>query len=696
MLAVAFLWTGGPRASARDTSATAAWDTFSDTWAATDNLGRRLPVWPQTGSPRQDRFIGIFYFLWLGTHANGGPYDVTKIKSIDPENPQWGPMYAPHHWGESIYGYYLTQDPFVLAKHAQMLTDAGVDTVIFDVTNQQTYKSNYMALLRTFDDIRRRGGKTPQIAFLCPFWKPDRVVTELWHDFYQPNLYPHLWFRWEGRPLILADSTKLADVEGGVQGQSETELNDGQTLGQTFNASRPFNTAGGCFPTQFQTNSVVTLSLYRNGPGGECIATERLPVADNEWLNLSLPTTQPPGIYYLEISKPAGRVGWWGERDARTPSIHAYANGQPCPGTRSWQISIPGDQLRQIQNFFTFRKPQPSYFEGPTETNMWSWLEVYPQHTFKNDRGEKEQMSVGVAQNAVTNRLGSMSEPGVRGRSFHKGTTVRKPTDVQHGYNFAEQFERALNEDPRFIFITGWNEWIASRHPEFNGIKGNALFPDEYDQENSRDIEPMNGGHGDNYYYQMTAFIRRFKGSRPLPLPGPQKTIRMNQDFEQWTDVLPEFRDDDGDTGHRDFPGFNNCGRYVTTSGRNDFLALKVARDERYLYFYARTRSPITRSSDPSWMMLLIDADQNHATGWEGYDFIVNRQKPKRNEAVLERNTGGWHWTSSGTIKFVVKENQLQLAIPLSPLDSRPKKERCDSNSNGLTTSPKTETFSNS
>ena len=140
---------------------------------------------------------------------------------------------------------------------------------------------------------------------------------------------------------------------------------------------------------------------------------------------------------------------------------------------------------------------------------------------FQNAKGENEQMSVGVAQNAVGNRLGSMSEPGAKGRSFHGGKTDSSPDAVPHGLNFAEQFEHALKADPKFIFVTGWNEWIAGRFPEFNGIKGN-MFVDQYDQEHSRDIEPMKGGHGDNYYYQLAAFIRRYKGVRPVP-PAPHR-----------------------------------------------------------------------------------------------------------------------------------------------------------------------------
>src|SRR4051794_5765463 len=89
------------------------WDTFSDTWVATDALGRSLPEHAQVGAPRPDKFVALFYFLWHGAHVQGGPYDITKILATDPQalqNPGsllWGPLHAPHHWGESIFGYYL-------------------------------------------------------------------------------------------------------------------------------------------------------------------------------------------------------------------------------------------------------------------------------------------------------------------------------------------------------------------------------------------------------------------------------------------------------------------------------------------------------------------------------------------------------------------------------------------------------------
>lgn len=68
---------------------------------------------------------------------------------------------------------------------------------------------------------------------------------------------------------------------------------------------------------------------------------------------------------------------------------------------------------------------------------------------------------------------------------------------------------------------------------------------------------------------------------------------------------------------------------------------MKVRRDERNIYFYARTASVITPQAGANWMMLLIDVDQDAKTGWQGYDFIVNRQGVTDSQTLIEKNTGG-------------------------------------------------------
>ncbi len=646
-------------------------DTMPDTWVATDGLGRVLPGFTECGPPRPDHRVGIFYFLWLGAHVNGGPHDITKILARDPgamtdkDSPLWGPMHAMHHWGESVFGYYNTDDPYVLRKHAQMLSDAGVDVVVFDVTNQATYRKNYRALLRTFADVRSKGGRTPQVAFLCPFWTPATVVDELYRNLYAPGLHPELWFRLHGKPLILADPDRMTTRETHGKHDAPAELPPGHTLGQTFSVTRPFTAVEASVPTWHTKDSALTLTLFRDGPTGKPLARHRFTsVRDNAWLALRPSSPLPPGTYYLEASQPQGAIGWWSHTEDVFPRGRAFADGRPVPGDRNLRILYKGDRTDTIKHFFTFRRPQPDYFRGQTAPDMWSWLEVYPQHVFVNAEGQKEQMSVGVAQNAVGNRLGAMSEPGARGRSYHNGSTDPRPDAVNLGLNVAEQFEWALQQDPRFLFVTGWNEWTAMRFDEFAGVKRPVMFVDQFDQEHSRDIEPMKGGHQDNYYYQLVSFIRRYKGVRPTPKAGPKKTIRLNADFSQWKDVEPTYRDDAGDTAHRDWPGYNNHTRYENDTGRNDFVVAKVARDDRYLTFYVRTRKPITSPTHENWMVLLIDTDGDHRTGWEGYDLVLNRRRREPSSCVVERTAGDSTWNPVARASLVVAGNELHLQVP--------------------------------
>ena len=673
-VALVVLLCGSTSRGADEGPAGERWDTYSDTWVASDALGRRLPTEAEVGGPRADRTVGIFYFLWHGEHIQGGPYDVTKILAQDPEamqkkdSPLWGPMLAPHHWGESIFGYYRTDDDAVLRKHAQMLADAGVDAVIFDVSNQFTYKHDYTELLRVFSEVRRNGGRPPQVAFLCPFWDPSKVVPELYRDLYEPGLFADLWFRWEGKPLILADPEKLGLVKTYDKHDHPAPLTPGHTLGQSFAADSPVAGFGGHFPTWATKDSAMTLTLFRDGPQGEKIATKRFEqVGDNAWCSLKLEKPQPAGNYYLQMSEPAGTIGWWSHAGDALAEGQAWADGAATAGGRSLRVVGVSAKDEEIRQFFTFRAPQPDYFQGPTKPDMWSWLEVFPQHVFQNSRGEKEQMSVGVAQNAIGPRLGTMSEPGARGRSFQEGVRTPPPDALLRGANVAQQWERALQEDPRFVFVTGWNEWIMGRFDEFAGVRMPVMFVDQFDQEHSRDIEPMKGGHGDNYYYQMVSYIRRYKGARPLS-PVVSRPIAIDGRFDDWAEVTPEFRDTIGDPVHRDHAGWAKAGPYVDQSGRNDLVASKVSRDAEQLSFYVRTREPLTPHTDPNWMVLLLDVDHDPTTGWFGYDYVVNRVPAGSDTATLERYEGENRWGSPVQIPYRMAGNELELAIPRSAL----------------------------
>ncbi len=655
----------------------AGWDTFSDTWVATDSLGRDLPTSDEVGAPRADKTVGIFYFLWLGRHGELGPFDISKILNADPmamQNPDsklWGPMYAPHHWGEPLFGYYVSDDDSVLRKHAQMLSDAGVDMVVFDVTNQLTYPESWQALCRVWDTSRRAGNRVPQIAFLCPFGDPRKVVLELWDQLYGRSLYDELWFRWEGKPLILADPALIPygitfethDVPVGIEGDTR--------LGQSFTATEPFVAVGATFPTWGTTDAAVTLSLIRKGPKGQRVSSQRyVNVVDNNWLMLRFDTPQAPGEYILEASAAEGKIGWWSTGKELVADAQALVDDAAVAGDRSLRIVPANDKNNQIRNFFTFRKPQPDYFAGPTGPEQWGWLEVSPQHAYYKTPGVAEQVTVGVGQNAADGKLSVLSNPRSHGRSFHKGRQPLRVDCDSTGRNLAEQWDRALEIDPPFVFVTGWNEWIAGRFDQnapFHG-SGPVTFVDQFDEEYSRDCEPMKGGHGDNYYYQLASQIRRFKGVRPISpvLPRP---IVIDGRFEDWKEVQPEYRDTMGDPVHRDYRGWAPDVRYVNRTGRNDIVEAKISFDDNFVYFYVRTREKLTAANDPNWMLLLIDCDSSMETGWLGYDRIVNHKPVSDGKTVIEGNLGGQYvWDSPVEVALSAGESELELAVPREAL----------------------------
>lgn len=667
----------------------------SDQWMATDNLLRTLPTYDEVGATRPDKYVACFYFLWNGRHGDTGPYNISQIlkehpeAKDDPNSPHWGALGIPHHWGESIFGYYVGEDEAVLRKHAQMLGDAGVDVICFDVTNQLTYPESYRPLFKVFSEMQKEGNKVPKVAFLCPFWSPNKVVRELWREVYSQNYYPDVWFNWKGKPLILADPKLLAHSS---QLTSEncvpSTLDEGTSLTQKFFVDAEFEKIIINSPTWEDVNSAVDFTL--RAESGEVLDSRRaIKVDDNVPFTVNFKKAFPAGIYSVELRKaPGGRVGWWSRpvegdnyEEAALKAfnvkgirwLEATRNGKKENLVRMISVSQHDDETEQILEFFTFRPPQPDYFIGQTKPNQWSWLEAYPQHEFYNDKGELEQMSVGVAQNAVEGKLGVLSNPRSYGRSFHNGAEPA-PEDCDYtGRNFQEQWEHALEADPQIIFVTSWNEWIAGRFAidaPFHGATP-VTFVDQYNQEFSRDCEPMKGGHEDAYYYQLISNIRRFKGVSKPSLGKPQP-IKIDGSFEDWASVSPKFYDTIGDPTHRDCRGYGKGVRYVNETGRNDFIEALVSYDQENLYFYIKTKSEIQGNlSSDNWLSLLLDVDENAQTGNKGNDFIISSNGQ---DFILSKTSKDEAVATSAKIEFKITGNELELSVPRKALEMEDQK----------------------
>ena len=521
------------------------WDTYCDTWVATDGLGRSLPTFEEVGAPRPDKKVGLFYYIWHSHHSRialrlGQPiYNASEALLANPSNPEFAR--ATNWWHEPLFGYYNASDRWVLRKHAQMLADAGVDTLIYDTSNETAYWPEWLNHADLLESMRQNGQKTPDLAHL--FW--DASLPGIWPDlsnrFYGAGLYRDLWFNWKGKPLVLADPLKVSP-----------------SLADKFSLR-----------------------------------------ASWAWSNTG---------------------GWFGDGK-----------------------------------------------------DKWPWLDDAPQNYGWHDSpGKPEQLVVSAGHHATSNK----------GRSMVGGVEPDKASQhPDQGIQFAEQWKRVPQVDPEFLFITQWNEWIAGAYgaeregQAFDGrtlTKNDSYFIDEYNSEFSRDLEPTKadasgGGVADNYYYQMVAGIRRFKGVRPLA-PMARKSLRMDGDFSSWKGVVPEFRDTLGDTAHRDAWSWGWNKHYSDTTGRNDIRSAKTAFDTQNFYFYVRTQNKLSPPVAGDWMTLFLDSDNNASTGWMGYDFRVRGL-----ELQIYSGNG---WTKVLTVERKVGERELELAIPLRALfagTSRPR-----------------------
>lgn len=164
-----------------------SWDVYADIWVATDGVGRALPTNAQVRSPRANRDVGTFYFLWLGRNEpEAKAFNITQLLAAHPDAMQpgkgdgvFGGVPGFHYWNEPIWGYYNIEDPFIIRKHAQMLTDSGVDMLLFDTSNGANYPDAVNALTRVYHQLKARGMKVPTLAFHTVASSGERQIKQI-------------------------------------------------------------------------------------------------------------------------------------------------------------------------------------------------------------------------------------------------------------------------------------------------------------------------------------------------------------------------------------------------------------------------------------------------------------------------------------------------------------------------------------
>ncbi len=181
--------------------------------AGTDALGRRMPA--VTGW-KPDKYVGVFYWLWHG--GSSAERDTTKLLQEHPEefwDPYDGTGIAPaggmYYFNEPLYGYYSSQDVWVLRKHIELFVYAGVDFLGLDYTNSgAVFEKALRLFLDLLEEYRQAGWKVPQLVFLTNTGSAG-ITSWLYQEIYQKNLYPELWFYGPyEKPLITVGGDDLA------------------------------------------------------------------------------------------------------------------------------------------------------------------------------------------------------------------------------------------------------------------------------------------------------------------------------------------------------------------------------------------------------------------------------------------------------------------------------------------------------
>jgi len=128
-------------------------------------------------------------------------------------------------------------------------------------------------------------------------------------------------------------------------------------------------------------------------------------------------------------------------------------------------------------------------------TQEWSYLQVNNDKPSYSKDGIIEQIGVSVAMQ----------------RTYMSNTATA--VGRNHGITFYNQWKTAFKYHPKVVTITWWNEWAAQRLY----VNNTYVFTDNYNQEYSRDIEPMEGGHGDQYYKWLKQYIKAYKEHNSCP-----------------------------------------------------------------------------------------------------------------------------------------------------------------------------------
>ena len=176
------------------------------------------------GETGKKKDVGIFYFVWLGQHPGQqkGIYDISKLLKEAPEDLWAAPEGTPkspagqfHFWGEPLYGYYDSRDPWVVTRHVELLMNAGIDYLMFDTTNAVVYPEAISVVLNVLKKFASQGFDVPKVAFYTNS-ASGRSVQMIYDNFVKSGEWDGLFYSPKGKPMVVGLTKKNKSSDQGT------------------------------------------------------------------------------------------------------------------------------------------------------------------------------------------------------------------------------------------------------------------------------------------------------------------------------------------------------------------------------------------------------------------------------------------------------------------------------------------------
>ena len=452
-------------------------DVFSDTWVATDDVGRVTPTGSDTATVT-DKKVGIFYFMWHNASEQGqNPlYDHTKAYLEGGAAAVWdlipqGPLGFAHYWAEPYFGYYNSNDEWVIRKHGYMLAEAGVDFIFVDATNGIIYERNLEALLKVWSEMRAEGYQVPQICFHCgnDDANASSSLSFLWNNYYSTGKYQDLWFYWGGKPLIFYPDSLNKTLSTEMQDFFTARQSWAFTSDEWYTSRRGrgrwawadmYPQKPGLSPTGDVEQMIVMCGFWANGSNGtnagrSYTKANGIPEYEGNWdFGFALMnTTSGLGLafqehfdYAMEVNPPlimiTGWNEWWAGRWGG--SAGNAAQGQTIAGEYKVDEKNPKYQWYYVDAFNTEYSRDIEPMTGGFNDNYYYQM-VQNIRKYKGSRAQEtafEQWAIDIKGD-----LGQWYIVGPEYRDY-QGDTV----DRDH-YSYVGDF-RYVNTSGRNDFVT--------------------------------------------------------------------------------------------------------------------------------------------------------------------------------------------------------------------------------------------------